>query len=81
MTHVDKFFDGYRDLHSIAGGLKALARAFERTGNTIMQEELLCWSEDIISAREQMYEGFHEAISVDLFSVKENGAADPKSSV
>lgn len=81
MTDVKKFFEGYEGLRHISGTLKGLSRAFELTGNSIMQEELLCLAQDILGAREKMYEEFQAAISQGCFSVKENGPTDPNLSV
>lgn len=73
MANVNKFFEGYETIRHIAGTLKGLSRAFDLTGNAHMSEELLCLAQDLMGAREKMYEG--------CFSVKENGPISPLSSV
>lgn len=73
MTNVKHFFEGYDDMRHISGTLKALSRAFELTGNAQMSEELLCIAQDIMAAREKMYEEFQASISQGCFPVKEDG--------
>ncbi len=81
MANVKKFFEGYEAIRHTAGTLKGLSRAFDLTGNTHMSEELLCLAQDMMGAREKMYEEFHAAISQGCFSVKEDGPTCPLSSV